>query len=52
MTRVLMYVNGPILPVQMGSQRVISEMARFLHGLPGIHLTLAVQAGRDPELDG
>ena len=50
MTHVLMYVNGPVFPVQMGSQRVINEIARYVHGLQDVHLTLAVQANPDPKM--
>ena len=39
-----MIVFGPLWPIEMGSQRVIVEIARYLHSLPGVTLKLVTIA--------
>ena len=42
--KISMIVFGPLWPIEMGSQRVIVEMARYLHSLPEIKLKLVMIA--------
>lgn len=48
---VAFYVNGPIFPIEMGSQRVIFEIAKFLHDLPGVRVRLIIQAHHDSKYE-
>lgn len=43
MTRILMYVEGRIVPIRGGSKRLIFDVAKYLNGLPDIELTLAIR---------
>ena len=44
MKHVAMFVYGPLLPIAMGSQRVIIEIAKYIHSLDNVNLHVVMIA--------